>query len=82
MVLVGKGITFDSGGLSLKPADSMKTMKTDMSRAAAVLATMTVLAELDIQVAVTGYPGLGREHALGPGHPPRRRAHHEERQDR
>jgi leucyl aminopeptidase len=35
VVLVGKGITFDSGGLSLKPADSMKTMKTDMSGAAA-----------------------------------------------
>ncbi|HET9558380.1 MAG TPA: leucyl aminopeptidase, partial [Actinomycetota bacterium] len=55
VVLVGKGITFDSGGLSLKPADSMKTMKTDMSGAAAVLATMTVLAELDVKVAVTGY---------------------------
>src|SRR4029453_16673123 len=55
VVLVGKGITFDSGGLSLKPADSMKTMKTGMSGAAAVLATMTVLADLDIKVAVTGY---------------------------
>jgi leucyl aminopeptidase len=55
VVLVGKGITFDSGGLSLKPADSMKTMKTDMSGAAAVLATMSVLAELDVKVAVTGY---------------------------
>jgi leucyl aminopeptidase len=55
VVLVGKGITFDSGGLSLKPADSMKTMKTDMSGAAAVLATMSVLADLDIKVAVTGY---------------------------
>jgi len=55
VVLVGKGITFDSGGLSLKPADSMKTMKTDMSGAAAVLATMSALADLDIGVAVTGY---------------------------
>jgi leucyl aminopeptidase len=55
VVLVGKGITFDSGGLSLKPADSMKTMKTDMSGAAAVLATMSVLADLDVTVAVTGY---------------------------
>jgi leucyl aminopeptidase len=55
VVLVGKGITFDSGGLSLKPADSMKTMKTDMSGAAAVLATMSVLADLDVKVAVTGY---------------------------
>jgi len=55
VVLVGKGITFDSGGLSLKPPDSMKTMKTDMSGAAAVLATMSALADLDIGVAVTGY---------------------------
>jgi leucyl aminopeptidase len=55
VVLVGKGITFDSGGLSLKPADSMKTMKTDMSGAAAVLAAMSALAELDVKVAVTGY---------------------------
>jgi leucyl aminopeptidase len=55
VVLVGKGITFDSGGLSLKPPDSMKTMKTDMSGAAAVLATMSVLADLDVTVAVTGY---------------------------
>jgi leucyl aminopeptidase len=55
VVLVGKGITFDSGGLSLKPADSMKTMKTDMSGAAAVLAAMSALADLDVKVAVTGY---------------------------
>jgi leucyl aminopeptidase len=55
VVLVGKGITFDSGGLSLKPADSMKTMKTDMSGAAAVLATMSALAELGVKVPVTGY---------------------------
>jgi leucyl aminopeptidase len=55
VVLVGKGITFDSGGLSLKPPDSMKTMKTDMSGAAAVLAAMSVLSDLDVKVAVTGY---------------------------
>jgi leucyl aminopeptidase len=55
VVLVGKGITFDSGGLSLKPADSMKAMKTDMSGAAAVLGTMSALADLDVKVAVTGY---------------------------
>ena len=38
MVLVGKGITFDSGGLSLKPNDGMKLMKTDMAGGAAVIA--------------------------------------------
>ena len=55
VVLVGKGITFDSGGLSLKPADGMKTMKTDMSGAAAVLGVMSALADLGVKVAVTGY---------------------------
>jgi leucyl aminopeptidase len=55
VVMVGKGITFDSGGLSLKPADSMKTMKTDMSGAAAVVGVMSALADLDVKVAVTGY---------------------------
>lgn len=44
VLLVGKGITFDSGGLSIKPADSMTTMKTDMSGAAAVLGTLLALA--------------------------------------
>jgi leucyl aminopeptidase len=53
IVLVGKGITFDSGGLSLKPADFMTTMKTDMSGSAAVLATMGALADLGAVVRVT-----------------------------
>jgi leucyl aminopeptidase len=55
VVLVGKGITFDSGGLSLKSPDGMITMKTDMSGAAAVIAVMSALRELGVQVAVTGY---------------------------
>ncbi|HSM91762.1 MAG TPA: leucyl aminopeptidase [Anaeromyxobacteraceae bacterium] len=46
LVLVGKALTFDSGGLSLKPADSMPTMHTDMAGAAAVVAAMKVIAEL------------------------------------
>ncbi len=46
VVLVGKAITFDSGGLSLKPTESMVEMKTDMAGAAAVLATMRVVARL------------------------------------
>ena len=44
VVLVGKGITFDSGGLSLKPNDGMKTMKTDMAGGAAVIAVMSAAA--------------------------------------
>ena len=46
LVLVGKGITFDSGGLCLKPAASMEDMKSDMAGAAAVLATLTAVAAL------------------------------------
>jgi leucyl aminopeptidase len=54
VALVGKGITFDSGGLSLKPAESMMTMKTDMSGAAAVVATLAACRRLAIQVRVIG----------------------------
>jgi leucyl aminopeptidase len=54
VVLVGKGITFDSGGLSLKPADSMPGMKTDMAAGGAVIATMAALADLGVRVKVTG----------------------------
>ena len=54
VVLVGKGITFDSGGLSLKPVDAMKAMKTDMAGGAAVIAVMSALASLGVQDKVTG----------------------------
>ncbi len=55
VALVGKGIVFDSGGLSLKPAKSMETMKDDMSGAAAVLGVMKVLPQLKLPVEVYGY---------------------------
>src|SRR5215467_9747434 len=54
VVLVGKGITFDSGGLSLKPVDGMKAMKTDMAGGAAVIAVMSALASLGAADKVTG----------------------------
>ena len=54
VVLVGKGITFDSGGLSLKPTDGMKLMKTDMAGGAAVIAVMSALARLGVRSRVTG----------------------------
>ena len=54
VVLVGKGITFDSGGLSLKPNEGMKAMKTDMAGGAAVIAAMSALAGLGAAVRVTG----------------------------
>lgn len=52
--LVGKGVTFDSGGLSIKPASSMEEMKMDMAGAAAVLGTMLVAAKLKLGVRIVG----------------------------
>ncbi|MDR0365431.1 MAG: leucyl aminopeptidase [Bifidobacteriaceae bacterium] len=55
VALVGKGITFDSGGLSLKRPSSMETMKSDMAGAAAVLAVLLAAAKLKLPVKLTGY---------------------------
>jgi leucyl aminopeptidase len=55
VVFVGKGITFDSGGLSLKPPKSMETMKSDMSGAAAALAAAGAIADLGLAVNVVAY---------------------------
>ena len=55
VALIGKGITFDSGGLSLKPAKSMETMKLDMAGGAAVIGTMSRLSSLRPDIEVTGY---------------------------
>ncbi len=55
LAYVGKGITFDSGGLCLKPGASMVTMKCDMGGAAAVAAAVLAVADLGLPVAVTGY---------------------------
>jgi leucyl aminopeptidase len=52
VVLVGKGVTFDSGGISIKPAERMEEMKYDMSGAAAVLGAMQGIAELEVQANV------------------------------
>jgi leucyl aminopeptidase len=65
VMLVGKGITFDSGGLSLKPSNSMSTMKSDMSGAAAVVGVMTVLRDLDVKVKVTGLLALAENMPSG-----------------
>jgi len=56
--LVGKGVTFDSGGLSLKPTDGMVDMKCDMAGAAAVLAGVQAVAELKLRVNVLGVLAL------------------------
>jgi len=58
LALVGKGVTFDSGGLSIKPNDGMLTMKCDMAGAATVLATVIAIARLKLPVHVIGLMGL------------------------
>src|SRR5438105_1669647 len=55
VILVGKGITFDSGGLSLKPPKSMETMKYDMAGGAAVIGAVAAAARLGLPVDVTGF---------------------------
>jgi leucyl aminopeptidase len=65
VVFAGKGITFDSGGLSLKPAASMEIMKSDMSGAAAVLGALQAIAALRPAVHVVGYMPLAENMPSG-----------------
>ncbi len=69
--IIGKGITFDSGGQNLKPTGSIETMREDMAGAAAVLATMKALAELKPKINVVGVCALAHnaigENAFFPG---------------
>ena len=55
LALVGKGITFDTGGISIKPAANMDEMKSDMAGAAAVIAAVRAVAELGLPVRVSGW---------------------------
>ncbi|MDX5318551.1 MAG: leucyl aminopeptidase [Actinomycetes bacterium] len=65
VALVGKGITFDSGGISLKPAKGMEDMKSDMAGAAAVLAATLAAARLQLGVRVTGWLALAENMPSG-----------------
>ncbi len=71
LVLVGKGLTFDAGGISLKPAQGMEDMKYDMSGGAAVLGALQAVAELGLKVNVVGVipsaENLPSGRALKPG---------------
>lgn len=58
LALIGKGVTFDSGGLSIKPNDGMVTMKCDMAGAATVLGAMQAIARFKLPVNVIGLVGL------------------------
>lgn len=55
LALVGKGVTFDTGGVSIKPSDGMEKMKYDMAGAAAVIGAMQSIAQLKPPIPVTGY---------------------------
>jgi leucyl aminopeptidase len=65
LALVGKGITYDSGGISLKPAGHNETMKCDMSGAAAVFAAVVTVARLGLAVNVTGWLALAENMPSG-----------------
>ncbi|MFF8292001.1 leucyl aminopeptidase [Streptomyces sp. NPDC016309] len=65
LALVGKGITYDSGGISLKPAGHNETMKCDMSGAAAVFAAVVTAARLGLEVNVTGWLALAENMPSG-----------------
>lgn len=68
--LVGKGITFDSGGLDIKPAAGMYTMKCDMSGAGAVFAAVKAIADLGLKIKVTGYGSLAENMPSGSAYRP------------
>lgn len=70
LVLVGKGITFDTGGISIKPADGMHLMRTDMSGGAAVIAALLALGQLDVPLRVTGLVPCAENHVSGSAYRP------------
>jgi leucyl aminopeptidase len=65
LALVGKGITFDTGGLNLKPAEGMYTMRCDMAGAATVLAVAHATAQLGLKISVTAYGALAENMPSG-----------------
>lgn len=70
IALVGKGITYDSGGLSIKPGGSMATMKMDMAGAATVVTAIQAIAELDLPVSVVAYAPMAENMLSGTAYRP------------
>ncbi|MDF2975752.1 MAG: leucyl aminopeptidase [Actinomycetospora sp.] len=70
VVLVGKGITFDTGGISIKPNAGMADMRTDCSGGAAVVGALRALARLRVPVRVTGLVPLAENHVSGSAYRP------------
>jgi leucyl aminopeptidase len=70
LVLVGKGITFDTGGISIKPAEGMHLMRTDMSGGAAVIGALLAIGELRLPLKVTGLVPCAENHMSGSAYRP------------
>jgi len=70
LLFVGKGITFDTGGISLKPAEGMHLMRTDMAGGAAVIAAVRAIAELELPVRVTALVPAAENHMSGSAYRP------------
>ncbi|MFR9729893.1 leucyl aminopeptidase family protein [Saccharopolyspora sp. MS10] len=70
LVLVGKGITFDTGGISIKPADGMHLMRTDMAGGGAVLSALLSIARLRLPVRVTALVPAAENHVSGSSYRP------------
>lgn len=70
LLFVGKGITFDTGGLSIKPADGMHMMRTDMAGGGAVIAAMRAIASLGLPVRVTALVPAAENHVSGSSYRP------------
>ena len=65
IVLVGKAVTFDTGGISIKPSDRMDEMKFDKSGGCTVLGIMKALGNLDLPINVVAYYSSSRKYAFG-----------------
>lgn len=70
VALIGKGVTFDSGGLDIKPASGMRTMKGDMAGAAAVIAAMGALRSLNVRARVVGIAAAAENMVSGRAYRP------------
>ena len=70
LALVGKGITFDTGGVNLKAADGMYTMRCDMAGAAAVLAATAAIADLGLRIRVTAWAAMAENMPSGGAYRP------------
>ncbi|WP_092598487.1 leucyl aminopeptidase [Actinopolyspora xinjiangensis] len=70
VVLVGKGITFDTGGISLKPAEGMEMMRTDMAGGGAVIGAMLAIARMELPVRVTALVPMAENHVSGSAYRP------------